>query len=78
MTNYNSPLGLSSLHLFIPAPTLIIHHSKSLTQNGAINLLEMNLVGAQAQLLLFTLTLVGLGLLSLSLRELGGVIKNIF
>ena len=46
-------------------------------ENGAINLLEMNLVCAQAQLLLFTLTLVGLGLLSLSLGELSSVIKNI-
>ena len=76
MTHYNAPLGISSLLLFIPAPTLVYHYSKSLTESGVIHFLELNLVGAQAQLLLFTLSIAGLGLLSLSLRELGGTLKN--
>ena len=76
MKNHNALLGLSSLLLFIPAPTLIFNYSKSLSENGAIKFLDMNVVGSQAQLLLFTLTLMGLGLLSVSLRELGGVINN--
>jgi membrane protein insertase Oxa1/YidC/SpoIIIJ len=76
MKNYNPLLGLVSLLLFIPIPTLIFNVFKTLSENGVINLLAMHLSGAQAQMLLFTLLLAGIALMSLSLRELGGVLNS--
>jgi len=78
MKNHNALLGLSSLLLFIPAPTLIFSYSRSLAENGIINFLDMTLAGSQAQLLLFTLSLIGISLLAISLRELGGILNNNF
>ena len=78
MKKYNFVLGLMSLLFFIPIPTLIFNTSKSLTESGAINFLAIHLVGAQAQLLLFSLTISGITLLTISLRELGGIFNSHF
>ena len=78
MKNYNLLLGLASLLLFIPIPTVFFNSYKMLSENGAVNILVLHLSGTQAQVLLLTLLLVGIGLMTLSLRELGGVINSHF
>ena len=70
--NYNVGIGLASLLLSIPAPTLIHENFTSLITNGSINLLSINFHGFEAQILLILLIVTGIGLFSTSILVLGG------
>lgn len=71
MKNYRIGFGLSSLLLFIPAPTLIYQYFKALAESGSIHILDIDLYGFQAQLTLVTMFIISVSLFIVSLRELG-------
>jgi hypothetical protein len=71
MKNNKLPLGLACLFLFIPAPTLIFNSFKHLAEKGYIRVLDSNVSGISADVLLMAMIAVSLSLFIFSLRELG-------
>jgi len=69
--NNNLPLGLASLFLFIPAPTLIFNSFKHLDEKGYIRVFDSSVSGISADLLLMVMIAVSISLFIFSLRELG-------
>ena len=70
--NYHVGIGLTSLLLSIPAPTLIHENFTSLIANGSINFLSIDFHGFEAQMLLILMIVTGIALFSTSIFVLGG------
>ncbi len=71
MKNSKFHLGLACLFLFIPAPTLIYNSFKHLDEKGYIRVLDSNVSGISADLLLMAMIAISISLFVFSLRELG-------
>ncbi len=69
---HNVGIGLSSLLIAIPAPTLIHQHFNSLIANDSINILQSVFHGFEAQMLLIMMITACIGLFAIALYELGG------
>ncbi|MEE9302403.1 MAG: hypothetical protein V3U84_01325 [Thiotrichaceae bacterium] len=73
---YNVAIGLSSLMIAIPAPTLIHEHFNDLITKGSINILQSVFHGSEAQMLLIMMTTACIGLFAIALYELGGYLTS--
>jgi hypothetical protein len=65
--------GISSLTLFIPAPTLIYKGFEELANKGAINIMDLSLSQSSSELFLVTMVLVSITLFAISIKEFGQV-----
>ena len=69
---YNVSIGLFSLLLSIPAPTLIHEHFNNLITNNTITVLQSTFQGFEAQMMLIMMIIASIGLFAVALYELGG------
>jgi len=75
--NYTVGLGLASLFLSIPTPTLIYEQFRHLLNNGCATFLQINFHGAEAHLLLTLMTAANIGLFVIAVYTLGKYLMNL-
>ena len=74
---YNLVLGMTSLLMSIPAPTLIHEQFNSLIAHDSIQLLQSVFHGFEAQMLLLIMTIASIGLFAVAIHRLGGYIMSL-
>lgn len=75
--NYRLGMGLTSLLLSIPAPTLIHENFTDLIAKDSISLLNIDFHGFEAQMLLILMIVTGIALFSTSIYVLGGYLVKL-
>jgi len=74
---YNLVIGMASLLMSIPSPTLLHEHFNSLLTNNSISILHTSFHGFEAQMLLIMMTVASIGLFAVAIRRLGSYIMSL-